>query len=230
MRGSRRRWLSLAPIVALLSASGCAYTVAGTSLKPITPQAPSFQPRVEHTVGDFEFTLESGKMVTSHYVGRTLSDQIMEAWKERGYIRDAQFVEAGAFTPSADYELTLNGSQYGDSSIPMQILSGLTLMLLPYSVTQNYDVQYVLEDVRSGRKYSAGVQESDKTWVELLLIFALPVAHRGHTETVRNMGDHLYEQFHRQGAFHDHLGEAVTTQRDGDRPTLAASAHRPTPG
>lgn len=201
------RWsLLCVSLLPLWVGNGCVYTVAGTSLPPIQPAKPTTPPRVEYTVGDFAFTLEGGKLVTSHFIGKMLSDQLMAAWKERGYVSDAQFVETGAFTGATDQRLTLSGSQYGESSIFMQILGGLTLTLLPYSVTQHYDLQYVLEDVRSGTKYSASVQESDKAWVQLFLLFALPVGQRGHEQTVQSMGDHLYQQLSRQGAFQPAAG------------------------
>lgn len=202
------RWLySLAAVLGLCWTSGCSYSVAGTKLPAITPPRPSFQPHIEQTVGDFSFTLEGGKIITSNFAGRTLNNDILRSWKDRGYVRDAKYVESGLFSRTADYNLTLSGTQYGESSIGMQLLSGLTLMLLPYEVTQHYDIQYTVEDVKSGKKYSASVQESDKAYVELFLLFALPVAQRGHQDTVQRMGDHLFEQLYRQGAFRD-AGEA----------------------
>ena len=201
MRNGLRGLFPCAALLAVLWVSGCAYTVAGTKLAPITPPHPPFQSLVEHTVGDFSFTLEGGKMVTSNFVGHMLSKEIVNSWKERGYVRDAVYVESGAFSHTADYNLTLNGTQYGESSIGMQILSGLTLTLLPYTVTQHYDITYAVEDVKSGEKYSAGIQETDTTYVELFLLLALPVSQRGHKDTVQRMGDHLYEQLYRHGAF-----------------------------
>ena len=192
----------LAWVLPFCLASGCALTVAGPTPPAIEAPAPTaFQPRVEHTVGDFAFTLEGGKMVTSNLVGRNLSELIMEAWQKRGYISSAAFVDGGVFTHNADYELTLSGSQYGESSIFLQILCGLTLFLTPYTVTQNYDVQYVLDDPRSGQHYSATIQGQDKAWVQLFLLFALPVANRGHEETVGRIAEHLYQQLRDQGAF-----------------------------
>jgi hypothetical protein len=198
----RARRSLLAYALPLCLASGCAITVAGPTPPAIEPPAPTaFQPRVEHTVGDFAFTLEGGKMVTSNVVGRSLSELIMAAWAKRGYISSAAFVDSGAFTHDADYELTLSGSQYGESSIFLQIVCGLTFFLTPYTVTQNYDVQYVLVDRRGGRHYSAAIQGQDKAWVQLFLLFALPVANRGHEETVGRIAEHLYQQLRDQGAF-----------------------------
>lgn len=211
MRSSgTRTLLSLAAALPLLLTSGCVFTVAGAKPPPISAQAPpAAPPRVEHSVGDFAFTLEGGKLVSSHFVGKSLSDEIMAVWTERGYITAAQFVESGTFTRTADYDLTLSGSQYGDSSILMQLLSGLTLTLLPYTVEQNYDLQYVLEDVRSGAKYTASIEADDKAWVQLFLLLALPFGGNGHKETMRRVADHLYEQFRAQGAFQP----AVATAR-----------------
>ena len=208
----RFNWWQLAvfPFVALFLVSGCVYTTVGTKLAPITPPQPVFHPSIEYTVGDFSFTLEGGKLITSNYAGRELSDAIFKSWKDRGYISDVQYVEKSAFTGKADYDLTLSGTLYGESSIGVQILSGLTLMILPYSVTQHYDIQYLLQDVKTGEKYSAAVEESNKTYVELFLVLALPFGQRGQNETMQRIGDHLYEQFRGQGAFQQAVAPAAT--------------------
>jgi hypothetical protein len=181
-------------------ATGC-ITSAGGNLPPITPESAPIRPDLEQTVGDFEFTLEGGKMITSNKAGRLLNDEILKRWQKRGYISSQTYVESSGFTGKADYNLTLSGSQYGESSIGMQILSGLTLLLLPYSVDTKYDVQYVLEDVKTGEKFSAAVEDSYKTTVELLLFVAAPIATRGQSKTMDAMADHLYEQLRRKGAF-----------------------------
>jgi hypothetical protein len=192
--------LLLAPLV-LAFISGCAYTVAGTKLPPLVPPAASFQPRVEHTVGDFSFTLEGGAMVTSEFVGRQLNGQITRVWKDRGYIREEKGVDHRAFSGTADYNVTLTGTQYGESSLGMQILSGLTLFLVPTSTTQHYDLQYTVEDVKTHATYGATVKEEDKTYMQLFLLFTLPVAGRGHQHTMERVAEHLYDQLHRQGLF-----------------------------
>ena len=180
---------------------GCTYVSAATNLPPITPPKPQVQSNIEQTVGDFSFTLEGGKMVTSNYQGSQLNKAILGAWKERGYIRDQSYVENGAFSGAADYDLTLSGSQYGESSIGLQILSGLTLFLLPYYVTQNYDLHYALKDTKSGQLYNASVQDSETIYIELFLLFALPWAVHNHNANMARLGDHLYEQLRAQGAF-----------------------------
>jgi hypothetical protein len=180
--------------------TGCLTSASGR-LDPITPHPPAVPPMIEETVGDFRFTLEGGKMVTDNKAGRLLNDEILSRWQREKYITGHRYVPTAQFTGTADYNLTLSGSQYGESSVVLQVLSGLTLLLLPYSVDTRYDVQYTIQNVKTGAEYSAAVEDGYKTWTELLLFVALPFAFRGANETWSNMADHLYEQLRGQGAF-----------------------------
>jgi len=186
-------------VIALLE-SGCAYVTEGT-LGPISPPANTKQSFIEHTVGDFAYTLEGGKLVTSNVAGLLINESVLDAWTDRDYIRDHEAVDAGEFTGKADYNLTLTGSQYGESSIGMQILCGLTVFLIPYSVTQHYDIQYTLTDVKTGKNYTGSVEESNKAYVELFLLFALPFSAHNEQTMFERIGDHLYNQLYQQGAF-----------------------------
>lgn len=193
-------------ILTICLVSGCTYMTKGTQLGPINPPANSVQPMIEHTVGDFALTLEGGKMVTSNYAGKILNENILNKWKERKYIREHEYVETSAFTGKAGYNLTLSGSQYGDSSIGMQILSGLTLTLIPHTVTNNYDIQYTLTDVKTGKKYTGSIEESNKGYIQLFLLFAFPFGVHNQQEMFERMGDHLYNQLYQQGAFQATMG------------------------
>jgi len=195
-----QRTLAAGLLLLVVSGTGC-ITIAGGGLPVIQPAAPGVRGTIEETVGDFSFTLEGGKMVTSNKAGRLLNGEILARWKNKGYIAEHTYVESSRFTGKADYDLTLSGSQYGESSIAMQILSGLTLFLIPYSVDTRFDVQYTLENVKTGAKYSASVEDSYATWSELFLFLALPVATHGASKTWDGMADHLYEQLRAQGAF-----------------------------
>jgi hypothetical protein len=153
---------------------------------------------VEHTVGAFTFGLNTDTPKPSFFDGKQLSSEVIEVWKQRGYVQGGQFVEDGAFSPASTWRLTLNGSLKGDVSFWLEVLNALTLTLAPYRVTQQYDLQLVLEDVRAGKVYEAKVQESEQTWVEGLLILALPFSQRGHHAAVERMAEHLYDQLSRQ--------------------------------
>jgi hypothetical protein len=202
-------------LLLLWCASGCTYTVADQTLPDLDVAPAALQPRIEYTVDNFAFAKGNSDLKPYGLEGRLLAQEIATSWHERGYIEEPKFVDAATFSGSAEYNLTLNGTLRAETSFWMQVLNALTLMLAPYTVTQHYDVQYVLEDVRSGEIYGARIQATEKTWVDLLLVLALPFAQRGHRATVERLGEHLYEELQSQGAFRA-LCEAPT---DGIRLT-----------
>ena len=187
-------------MVVAIGATGC-ITSAGGGLDPIETTAPSSPVAIDYVVGDFEFTLEGGKMVTSKRAGKLLSDDLFGIWKKKGYISDFEYVGKSGFSEKSQHRLTLSGSQYGDSSLFAQVLSGLTLMILPYTVDTKYDIQYVYENTATGDRCSAEVADSYHTTVELLLFLAAPFSMIGQKSTMDGMADHLYDQLHRECGF-----------------------------
>jgi|GEM_PF-1210934 len=181
--------------------TGCAYVTEGSKLRPITPQANAMRPMIEHTVGDFAFTMDGGGLVTDHLAGVLINQNVLNAWVDKAYIRDHEAVAPGEFTERTDYRLTLSGSQHGESSIAMQIISGLTLFIIPYTVTQHYDIRFTLIDAKSGKSYAAKVEEANKVYMELFLWLALPFAAHNEQTLFERIADHLYDQLYRQGAF-----------------------------
>lgn len=156
---------------------------------------------VEQTIGDFSFHLDGGKMITSVKAGRTVNDMIMGRWREQGLITSATYVKSSRFSGNADYNLTLGGHQEGESSIALQVLSGLTLFLLPYSVDTQFDLVYTLEHVETGRTFEAKTADNFRTIVGLLLLPITPFAMGGSARTYDRLADHLYNQLAAQAAF-----------------------------
>lgn len=191
------------PVLAILFAtlvSGCV-TVAGNHLRDLERTTPEEVPRVEQTIGDFSFHLDGGKMITSIKAGRIFNDEVLGRWKKWGYIRSQTYVKDSGFTGGADYELTLGGSQDGDSSIALQLLSGFTLIVIPYYVDTRLNVVYDVKDRRSGRTYRAEAKDSFNTVVSLILIPFSPFAQGGRSRTWDRIAANLYDQLKQQGAF-----------------------------
>jgi len=181
-------------------ASGCV-TVAGNHLRDVERTAPVEVPSVEQTIGDFSFHLDGGKMITSIKAGRLFNDEVLGRWKKWGYIRSQAYVKDARFTGGADYEITLGGKQDGDSSIALQILSGFTLLVLPYYVDTRLDAVYDLKDRRSGKTYRAEAKDNFNTVISLILIPFSPFAQGGRSRTWDRIAANLYEQLRQQGAF-----------------------------
>jgi hypothetical protein len=108
----------------------------------------------------------------------------------------------------------------------MQFLSGLTLLLLPYSVDTQFELVYTLEHVESGRKWEAKASDSFRSITQLLLLPISPFAMGGAMRTYKRLADHLYDQLAKEGAFDpvswDHAptrAPARSDATDGSRET-----------
>lgn len=194
-----RRILCLAPVLSL----GCV-TMAGNRLEDSHPTAAAAPPAIEQTVGDFSFHLVGGKMVTSNKMGRTLNDEILNRWIASGYISSQQYVKSSEFSGSSNYQLTLSGHQEGDSSILLQVISGLTLTAIPYYVDTKMDLKYQMKRLDTGCLFSASASDSFNTVVGLLMLPAAPFGQGGRTRTFDRIAAHLFGQLAEQGAFSDH--------------------------
>lgn len=196
-----RRVVAVGLLLALPTVAGCPFSVAGPMPPPLTPPLAPEQPRVEYTVATFSFGMGGRDMVTSFLDGRLLSKEIMRAWARRGYVVDAEYVDDGTFSWTADYNLTLTGCQKNATTYLREALSMLTLLLWPYPVERTYELHYVLQDVATGEQYEATVTGTDTVYVQLFFVLAYPFNECGHLETMARIGDHLYADFERQGAF-----------------------------
>lgn len=178
---------------------GCV-VVPRRSPPPPAPE-PATPLRLAYTVGNFRFALGGGAPELSTLAGGILNDELVAAWADRGIVVEAVELEPGEAPAAADLLLTLNGTQHNDTSFGAQLLNALTLTLWPYSVTQYYDLQIELRELPNGQYWLAQVRDVDRTYIGALMLAALPVADRGHAETVHRMADALYRQLREQGAF-----------------------------
>lgn len=208
----------------LLATSGCVVVPRRAPIVP-PPAAPAHAPRVEHTVGDFRFALGGAEPERSTLAGGILSDEIMAAWERRGFVRDPERVDADELSGSADYVLTLSGTQHNQTSFWAQLVNALTVMVVPYSVTQQYALHYELAEVHGDRRWRATVRDADRTWIGLLVIAGLPVMERGHREVVQRMSDKLYAEFRRQGAFEPSPAQGAAPS--APHPSVAKQAEYP---
>ena len=192
----------LRPIAILLltglAASGC--LMVGRADPPPPPvAAPATAPRLEYALGEFTFRMNDGEPKPSHFDARLLGAEIFDVWEERGYISDVEHVDAAAFTPDGGYHVTITGNVHAVTSFWAELLNALTLLTVPYSVTNRYDVQLRVERVDGGHVYLAQAQTVDQTWVGLLLLLGFPFAERGHDEEVARLADALYAELQAQG-------------------------------
>jgi len=184
----------------LVSLSGC-MTFSGDKLTELETIKPITSPQIEESIGDFTFHLDGGAMVTDNKAGRMINDVILEKWKANNYISDFTYVKKENLTGNAQYNLTLKGHQEGESSVFMQVISGLTLLIIPHTVDTSYNLIYELENVKTGKKYKTEVSENMSSINWLLFFPALPFSFIGANNTYDHLSEHVYQNFVKQGAF-----------------------------
>jgi hypothetical protein len=195
------RTLASSSLLLLLATSTSCIRIAGGGLSPIQPPTPSTAGTLEDTVGDFGLTPPGSALITDNKAGRNVNLALLGRWIRRGYIVAHAYVPKGQFSGKADYNLTLSGVEDAESPTALRIASSCTAFLVPFSENYRFDIQYTLENVKTGAKYSAGVEDGYKKWTHLFLLFAAPFADNGAQRTLDDMADHLYEQLRTQGAF-----------------------------
>ncbi len=180
--------------------SGC-LTFAGGELEDLEPLEPKVHVTVESSVGEFYFYRDRVTVPDSEKRGDIVNEAILDKWKKKNYVSNHAPVQEGAFTGKADYSLTLNGSQIGESNVLLRQFSIFTLFLVPYSVDTWLRLEFELQDLKTGDFYRARVKDHYRTQVELLLLPMAPLSMRGQSKTYDRIAEHLYQQFYDQGAF-----------------------------
>jgi hypothetical protein len=183
--------------------TGC-ITIAGNNLSDVEPQPSETLSGVEQTVGDFSFHLDGGKMVTSNKLGRIVNDEVLNRWVELGFTESHRYVKSSQFTEASSYQITLQGHQEGESSIFLQVISGLTLTVIPYYVDTRMEIIYSVHHSPSGCTYAASVSDSYNTIVGLLMLPLSPFGQSGRARTFDRIAKTLYEQLDSEGAFAKH--------------------------
>jgi len=168
--GEHMRFLLIAVIA--ITFSGCAATYTREEDFPkFEISSPEHSYDIETAVTDFKAHLDGGKMATSHFFGRVEQSSVVNQWKSAGVVDRETFQKGETWSGNADYEIVLTGSQQGKSSVGMQVLSGLTLMIIPYSVDQTYDITIKRRDVKTGEVKTASAKYR---YYQLVSILHLP--------------------------------------------------------
>lgn len=142
-------------------------------------------------------------MVTSVKMGRLLQDEILTRWKLAGYIKSFEYVKSSSFSGETDYQLTLGGTQKGESNVALQFLSGLTLFLVPYTVNTDFVLEYSLQHVASGCTYEVSAAADYHTTVGVVAIPGALFGSSGDREIWTRLANSLYQQLVDAGAFAD---------------------------
>jgi len=91
-----------------------------------------------------------------------------------------------------------------ESNIGLQILSGLTLMVIPAYGEQVFDVSVTATRIDlPGKEFVASAKDGIEEWIQILLLPATPFALVADRNTMVRVNDSLLAQLQEQGAFAD---------------------------
>lgn len=130
-----------------------------------------------------------------------VAKSMMMHWKNKDIIGDYGF--SGELKKEPDYTITLSGVRNEDGSMAGAVLSGLTLMLLPSSSTLTYDLNLEFINNHTQKHYTVKAKNAVTTWMQILLLPALPFSWIGSNNMLNDIADYSYDELRKQGAFTD---------------------------
>ncbi len=154
-------------------------------------------PSIETAVTDFNAHLDGGKLVSSHAQGRLQFSQMTRRWQKRGAISGAEFRRDEDWTGESDSYVVMSGRQVGRSSIALQILSGLTLTLIPYYVDTTSELEFKRQDAATGEVTAAHAKMRTYQLVSLLFLPFAPFSLAGDIRQANMLADSVYCQLWR---------------------------------
>jgi hypothetical protein len=187
-------------ILLLLAFQSCV-TWSGDKLADIDAPAAMGCYFIESSFRDFDYTLDGGALHSSASMADKINNGIERCWVRHGYAKT--FVHRGRSpgTGRAEYTLTLTGNVDGKSSVVLQVISGLTLLLIPHTINARTYLTFELKRERDGATFKASAAEDVHQITWLPLIVGLPWMNAGVNSALDKVALHIYQQFAAQGAF-----------------------------
>lgn len=184
----------LIAVLAILS-SGCAITYTrDEDFEKFNIDKVNKGADIETSVTDFKAHLDGGKMVTSHFFGRAEQASFVREWRKSGVVKSEDFRKNESWTGSADYELVLTGEYDGKSSVGLQILSGLTLGIIPYYVDSNYDITIKRRSTHTGEVATASAKYRNYVLVSIWHLPFFPFAINSELKADKRIASSLWCQ------------------------------------
>ncbi|HJO95715.1 MAG TPA: hypothetical protein QF753_20135 [Victivallales bacterium] len=161
------------------------------------------QPTIEYRVGKFDqkFNTESHHrgVKANRAQNRILTDSLLAHWQYEGLIQDYNY--AGNLDKKPDYIITMSGYRDEEGSIMRSVICDLTFWMMPTSITVIDNLNIELQNTHTDKVYHTAVKFSETTWMDIVLLPALPIFWIGNNNAQNEASDYIYSQFKKQGAF-----------------------------
>ncbi len=187
-------------VAVLLCSPGC-LSFSGDKLEWIDPPPAKRAVTIEVGFGDFLYQVDGGSIYNSAYVARKLNEDILDCWADCGYVTGFRQRGRSPFKGNADFTLTLTGAVYGESSVLLDVLSTMTLTIIPTAILHEGYLTYELVNTETGEVFAATVEEDMTRTFWLPFILGAPFQDFGQAHAIDKAALHLYKKFADQGAF-----------------------------
>lgn len=187
----------------LLALTGCVTVNEGmlrkVSISPPQQQQTTIEIKTGELIQKFNGEGQNRGVLSGTTVLNALGKSMMARWKNKDVIADYGFSDELKKEP--DYTITLSGVRNEDGSIAGAVLSGLTLMLIPSSSTLTYDLNLDFVNNHTQKQYTVKAKNAVTTWIQILLLPALPFSWIGSNNMINDIADYSYDELRKQGAF-----------------------------
>jgi hypothetical protein len=195
----------LIPVLLLIALSGCVTVneemLRKVSISPPQKQAMTVEVKTGELIQKLNGEGQNRGVLSGTTVLNAVAKSMMIRWKNKDIIAD--YGSAGELKKEPDYTIILSGVRNEDGSIAGAVLSGLTLMLLPSSSTLTYDLNVEFINNHTQKHYTVKAKNAVTTWMQILLLPALPFSWIGSNNMLNDIADYSYDELRKQGAFTD---------------------------
>ena len=166
---------------------------------------PKTIPTIGIKVGDFkqycDGEIDTRNIISNEQMGLNCLAGMLAPWKNGELIKEYQPIEKYKKIP--DYTLVLNGFINEDSSTTLNIVSALTLFIIPSYITASFDLSFVLINNTTKEEYKNNLKTSFTTWKDLVFLPLFPLFWIRMDNRITDKSMYMYHLLNEQGAFNN---------------------------
>lgn len=190
-----QRHTCLLVLLLMPSLTACISSTRENDFPRATLTGAASPPPIETSATEYDFHLDGGKMVTSHFVGKSTLSLITNRWESQDVISHAEYRKNEKWEDdTVDSRVVMSGTRVGHSSILLQIISGLSLMLIPYVVDSVEELEFKRKNLSTGEVTTARAKIRDYKLVSLLFLPFAPFTLAGDMRQSNMLADSVYCQ------------------------------------
>ncbi len=164
---------------------------------------PTIKPTIGIKVADFkqyyDGKIDYENVVSNEKMGLNCLAGVLNPWKAEKLIKNYKAIEKYKKLP--DYTLVLNGHINAGSSIALNILSPLTLFIIPSYKTASFNLSFVLINNNTQEEFIENLNTSFTTWVDLIFLPVFPLFWIRMDNRITDRSMFIYHLFKEKGAF-----------------------------